>query len=77
MRLALGYEDKVEYVRTTVDAKLLWSQWFARLPDVCQGEEPCEARLSSVVHLMAQHSDNYTFQQVRTMADKGSHDTLK
>ena len=28
LRLTLGYEDQVEYVRTIVVARLLWSQWF-------------------------------------------------
>ena len=64
LRLTLGYEDKVEYVRTIVVARLLWSQWFARLPGVAHSEEPCEALLSRVVHLMAQHPGNCTLQQV-------------
>ena len=55
LRLTLGYEDKVEYVRTIVVARLLWSQWFGHLPGVAHSEEPCEALLSRVVHLMAQH----------------------
>ena len=64
LRLTLGYEDKIEYVRTIVVARLLWSQWFARLPGVAHSEEPCEALLSRVVHLMAQHPGNCTLQQV-------------
>ena len=66
VRLTLGYEDKVEYVRTLV-ARLLWSQWFARLPGVAHSEEPCEALLSYVVHLMAQHTGNCTWQQVHDL----------
>ena len=66
-RLTLGYEDKVEYVRTIVVARLLWSQWFARLPGVAHREEPCEALLSRVVHLMAQHPGNCTLQQVHDL----------
>ena len=50
LSLTLDYEDKVEYVRTIVVARLLWSQWFARLPRVAHSEEPCEALLSRVVH---------------------------
>ena len=67
LRLTLGYEDKVEYVRTIVVARLLWSQWFARLPGVAHSEEPCEALLSRVVHLMAQHPGNCTLQQVHDL----------
>ena len=67
LRLTLGYEDKVEYVRTIVVARLLWSQWFARLPGVAHSEEPYEALLSRVVHLMAQHLGNCTLQQVHDL----------
>ena len=67
VRLTLGYEDKVEYVRTIVVARLLWSHWFARLPRVAHTEEPCEAPLSRVVHLMAQHFANCTLQQVHDL----------
>ena len=67
LRFTLGYEDKVEYVRTIVVARLLWSQWFARLPGVAHSEEPCEALLSRVVHLMAQHPRNCTWSLVLTV----------
>ena len=67
LRLTLGYEDKVEYVRTILVARLLWSQWFARLPGVAHSEEPREALLSRVVHLMAQHPRNCTLQQVHDL----------
>ena len=32
MRLTLGYQEKVEHVRTIVVVGLLWSQWYASLP---------------------------------------------
>ena len=67
LRLTLGYEDRVEYVRTIVVARLLWSQWFARLPGVAHSEELFEALLSRVVHLMAQHPGNCTLQQVHDL----------
>ena len=67
MRLTPGYEEKVEYVRTIVVARLLWSQWYASLPRVPHSEEPCEALWSRVVHLMAQHTHNCTFEQVHDL----------
>ena len=67
VRLTLGYKDKVKHVRTIVVARLLWSQWFTRLPGVAHSEEPCDALLSRVVHLMAQHPWNCGLQQVHDL----------
>ena len=67
MRPTLGHEDKVEYARTIVVAKLLWLQWYAPLPGIAHTEEPWEALLDRVIHLMAQHPHNCMFEQVRDL----------
>ena len=67
MHLTLGYEEKVEYVRTIVVARLLWSQWYARLPGLAHSEEPCEAQLSRGDDFMAHHAHNCTFEQVHDL----------
>ena len=68
MRLTLRYEEKVEYVRTIVVARLLWSRWYVRLLGVAHGEEPCEALLSGLVHSMAQHPHNFAFEQAHDLS---------
>ena len=56
IRLTLGYEHKVEYVRTLVIARLLnHHPWFSQIPGVPFSEEPCEAMLSRVVANMAKY----------------------
>ena len=39
----------------------------ARLPRVAHSEEPCEALMSRIVHLMAQHPRNCTLQEVHDL----------
>ena len=63
----MGYEEKVEYVRTIVVARLLWSQWYARLPGDAHIEELCEAPLTRGVHLTARHPHNCTFGEVHDL----------
>ena len=64
MRLALGYEDRVELRRTMSVARLSWSWCFSLLLRVARRGEPCEAMSSPVVHEIAKHPDNYIFHQV-------------
>ena len=54
-------------MRTIVVARLLQSQWFARLPGVCHSAVPCEDLLTRVRHLMAEHRENYTLQHIHNL----------
>ena len=49
LQLLCGTEHKVEYIRMSSVARLLWAEWFTRSLAVCHDEEMCEAPQSRLV----------------------------
>jgi hypothetical protein len=55
LKMAMGFEHRIDYIRTTTAALLHWSTWHDDGQGILHSEEVCEAMLSRLSSMCRQH----------------------